>query len=71
MRIIHKHFFKGNNRLHYSKNEKLRKPIWKKIIFKQFNQSYFKQIDSCAIGVCLSIILYDIPIVRTKIEAAK
>ena len=37
----------------------------------QLNQSYCKQIDSCSIGGCLSVILDDIPIAITINEVVK
>ena len=70
--IIHKIF-----------NEKLLKPIYKKLIFKRllyklatnctikFNQSFYKQIDGCAMGGPLSVILADMHMARTENEAVK
>ena len=70
--IIHKIF-----------NEKLLKPICKKLIFErllyklttdctiQFNQGFYKQIDGCAIGSPLSVILANIHMVRTENEVLK
>ena len=64
-------------------NEKFLKPICKKLIFKrllykltidctiQFNQRFNKQIDGCAIGGPLSVILADIHMVRTENEVVK
>ena len=69
--------------IHKIDNEKLLKPICKKLIFKrllykfttdctiQFNQSFYKQIDGCAMGGPLSIILADIHMVRTENEVVK
>ena len=37
----------------------------------QFNQSFYKQIDGCAIGDPLSVILADIRMVRTENEIVK
>ena len=59
------------------------KPICKKLIFKrllyklttdctiQFNQNFYKQIDGCAMGGPLSVILADIHMVRTENEVVK
>ena len=69
--------------IHKIYNEKLMKPICKKLIFKrllyklttdctiQFNQSFYKQIDGCAMGGPLSVILADIHMVRTENEVVK
>ena len=69
--------------IHKIYNEKLLKPICKKLIFKrllyklttdctiQFNQSFYKQIDGCAMGSPLSVILADIHMVRTENEVVK
>ena len=69
--------------IHKIYNEKLLKPICKKLIFKrllyklttdckiQFNQSFYKQIDGCAMGGPLSVILADIHMVRTENEVVK
>ena len=69
--------------IHKIDNEKLLKPICKKLIFKrllykftadctiQFNQSFYKQIDGCAMGGPLSIKLADIHMVRTENEVVK
>ena len=63
--------------------EKFLKPICKKLIFKrllyklttdstiQFNQRFYKQIDGCAMGGPLSVILADIHMVRTENELVK
>ena len=37
----------------------------------QFNQSFYKQIDGCAIGDPLSVILADVRMVRTENEVVK
>ena len=59
-------------------NEKFLKPICKKLILKlllyklttdctiQSNQRFYKQIDGCAMGGPLSVILDDIYMVRTE-----
>ena len=64
-------------------NEKLLKPICKKLIFRrllykltidctlQLNQRFYKQIDGCAMGGPLSVILADIHMVRTENEVVK
>ena len=64
-------------------NEKLLKPICKKLIFRrllykltidctlQLNQPFYKQIDGCAMGGPLSVILADIHMVRTENEVVK
>ena len=69
--------------IHKIYNEKLLKPICKKLIRKpllyklttdgtiQFNQSFYKQIDGCAMGGPLSVILADIHMVRTENEVVK
>ena len=69
--------------IHKIYNQKLLKPICKKLIFKQllyklttdcmiqFNQSFYKQIDGCSVSGALSVILADIHMVRTEIEVLK
>ena len=69
--------------IHKIYNEKFLKPICNKLIFKrllyklttdctiQFNQSFHKQIDGCALGRPLSVILADIHMVRTENELVK
>ena len=69
--------------IHKIYNEKLLKPICKKLIFKrhlcklatnctiQFNQSFYKQIDGCPMGGLLSVILADINMVRDENEVVK
>ena len=64
--------------IHKIYNEKLLKPIFKKLIFMrllyklttdctiQFNKCFCKQIDGCAMGGPLSVILADIHMVRTE-----
>ena len=64
-------------------NKKFLKPICKKLIFKrllyklktdctiQFNQSFYKQIDGCAMVGPLPVILADIHMVRTENEVIK
>ena len=69
--------------IHKTHNEKLLKPICKKLIFKrllykltayctiQFNQSFYKQIHGWAMGGPLSVILADIHMVRAENEVLK
>ena len=69
--------------IHKIYNEKFLKPICKELIFKrllyklttdctiQFNQHFYKQIDGCAMGGPLSVILTDIHMVRTENEVVK
>ena len=69
--------------IHKIYDVKLLKPICKKLKFKrllyklttdctiQFNQRFYKQIDGCAMGGPLSVILLDIHMVKTENEVAR
>ena len=69
--------------IHKIYHKKSLKPICKKLIFKrllyksttdctiQFNQSFYKQIDDCAMSGPLSVILADIHVARTENEVVK
>ena len=52
--------------------------MFKQLLYKlttdytmQFNQSFYEQIDRCAMGSPLSVILADIHMVRTENEVVK
>ena len=69
--------------IHKIYNETFLEPICKKFIFKQllyklttdctiqFNQRFYKQIDGCAMGGLLSVILADIHMIRTENKVVK